>query len=109
MTLIKRPDPPTSLEHAHKVIDELWGMFEAQQAQIDDLLTKIEALESRIYGSSRNSSRAPSSDSPEQRAKPPRKPRSARKQGAPPGHPRHERRLLPTSEVDQIEIYYPAA
>ena len=32
MTLIKRPDPLTLLEHAHKVIDELWGVFEAQQA-----------------------------------------------------------------------------
>ena len=63
---------------------------------------------SQLKCSSRNSSKPPSSDSPEQKAKRPRqRQRSPRQKGGQPGHPRHERALLPEQDVDQIRQYFP--
>ena len=72
------------------------------QAIIRALLAKIQELQDRLKQSPRNSSSPPSSEHPH--AKPPRpQPRATRLRGGQPGHPRHERPLLPTEEGPQRE------
>ena len=89
---MKKPSTPKTLEEAIQVINQLWAVIE-------------QLIEQRDTDSS-NSSKPPSSDgfkSAKRRAKP----RSKRSQGAQPGHPKHERRLFPESEVDSIQRYFP--
>ena len=79
--------------------------------QLLDLVSKLEQrvaeLEENIGSSSRNSSKPPSQDSPEQRAKREKKPKSTRKKGAQPGHPGHQRVLADSSAIDEHVYYYP--
>src|SRR5215510_7859278 len=77
------------------------------QAIIRALLAKIQELQDRLNQSPRNSSSPPSSEHPH--AKPPRrKPRTARRRGGQPGHPRHERPLLPSEQCDDVIPLKPA-
>jgi transposase len=89
-----------TLEEAQQTIDALWSA-------LGEALKRIEQLEEQLRSDSRDSSKAPSRDTPEQRAKRPKKKRTGKSQGAQPGHPKHERALVPESEVDQIERFYP--
>jgi transposase len=78
------------------------------QAIIRVLLAKIQELEDRLRQSPRNSSLPSSAEHPH--AKPPRrKPASPRKPGGQPGHPKHQRPLLPTEQCDGTESLKPAA
>jgi len=61
-------------------------------------LARIAGLEARLGTNSRNSSKPPSSDPPNAAARPKRPP-SARKRGAQPGHPGTSRPLLPPDKV----------
>jgi len=76
-----------------------------------DLVVQLEQrvaeLEERAGSSSRNSSKPPSQDSPEQRANREKKPKSPRKKGAQPGHQGHQRMLVDASAVDEHIHYYP--
>ena len=94
------PTPKTLVE-AQQIIDVLW------QAQ-RELRLRIEALEEQLRTDSGTSSKPPSSDSPGQRARRRKKPRSGRSQGAQPGHPKHERSLVDVDKVDAIERFYPS-
>ena len=77
------------------------------QAIIRALLAKIEELQDRLNQSPRNSSLPPSTEHPH--AKPPgRKPQATRHRGGQPGHPRHERPLLPTEQCDDVIPLKPA-
>jgi len=77
------------------------------QAIIRALLAKIQELQDRLKQSPRNSSSPPSSEHPH--AKPPRrKPRATRPPGGQPGHPRHERPLLPSELCDDVIPLKPA-
>jgi transposase len=77
------------------------------QAIIRALLAKIEELQDQLNQSPRNSSSPPSSEHPH--AKPPRrKPRATHRPGGQPGHPRHERPLLPTEQCDDVIPLKPA-
>src|SRR6201996_1514603 len=70
------------------------------------LLAKIAELEARLNKTPQNSSRPPSTQHPH--AKPlPKKPKSKRKQGGQPGHPKHSRPLLPTDRCDELHILKP--
>ena len=107
------PQPKTLAEAQH-VIEVLWQSYQELleqnrqlQAQQQELLSRIEQLEERLVTDSGNSSKPPSSDTPEQRARRPKKPRSKRSKGGQPGHPKHERALVEFSEVDAVERYYP--
>jgi transposase len=86
-----------TLEEAQQTIDALWSA-------LGEAMKRIEQLEEQLRSDSRDSSKAPSSDT---RAKRRKKRRTGRSQGAQPGHPKHERALVPESEVDQIERFYP--
>jgi len=70
-----------------------------------ELAARIEELERQIGRSSRNSSLAPSRDSPEQRAERPKKKGSGRKQGGQPGHRGRHRPMV--ENPDRVETYWP--
>lgn len=71
------------------------------QAIIRLLLAKIAELEARLGKTPRNSSLPPSSEHPH--AKPaPKKRKSGRKRGGQPGHPKHERTLIPVEQCTQV-------
>lgn len=99
---LKGPPPqPKTLEEAQSVIEALW-------AALGEARERIERLEEQLRTDSGNSSKAPSSDSPKGRAERRRKRGSGRGQGAQPGHEKHERALVPESEVDSVERFFPA-
>jgi transposase len=69
----------------------------------------VQELQARLALNSSNSSQPPSSDWPG--TTPPKQPLtpSGLKRGAQPGHPKHERRLLPPERVTQTTTLLPAA
>ncbi len=77
------------------------------QAIIRALLAKIRELQEQLKQSPRNSSLPPSAEHPH--AKPPRpKSQAKRRPGGQPGHPKHERPLLPAQECDDVIPLKPA-
>jgi transposase len=76
------------------------------QAIIRLLLAKIAELEERLNKTPQNSSLPPSTQHPH--AKPlTGKAKSKKKRGGQPGHPKHERPLLPSGDCDDIQILKP--
>ena len=89
-------------------------MTPAVRAFVQSLLRSIGELEARIEELQRqakgktpqNSSLPPSTQHPH--AKPPsRKPKSKKKRGGQPGHPKHERPLIPTDQCDDVQPLKP--
>lgn len=100
---LKSPPPqPSSLEEAQVMIEALWG-------RLSEALERIEQLEEQLDTDSNNSSKPPSSDSPQKRANRRKKPRSSRSRGGQPGHAKHERALMPETQVDEVERFFPAS
>ena len=111
------PNSPTELEQAREVmrlqqlrIDEL----EKKAARVDELEAQVEELSRQLAelldkqgSTSRNSSKPPSSDSPEQRSQRPKRKPGSRNRGGQPGHTRHQRALYPPEQVNQVEQYFP--
>lgn len=62
------------------------------------LEARVAELEAKLNQNSSNSSKPPSSDGPHVKPAPP-KPPSGRKRGGQPGHPKHDRVILPPDEV----------
>jgi transposase len=79
----------------------------AMDRRIQQLEARVEKLERELAKSSRNSSLPPSSDSPGKQRPLRGKDRSARSQGAQPGHEGHGRELLPICAVDELIEYWP--
>jgi Transposase IS66 family/Family of unknown function (DUF6444)/zinc-finger binding domain of transposase IS66 len=105
---------PATLEEALGLLRAVWEAAERWQAEAAELraanavLTqRVAELEARLKQNSTNSSRPPSSDPPGTPAPPPRPP-SGRRRGAQPGHPAHQRALLPPEQVDQVVAHWPA-
>jgi hypothetical protein len=69
MELSEIADSVASLDEAKQLIRELVAINQGLQTEVTTLKTMVESLQSRQGTSSRNSSKAPSTDSPEQRAK----------------------------------------
>lgn len=76
------------------------------QAIIRLLLAKISELEARLNKSPRNSSVPPSTEHPHAKAAPQRE-KSGKKRGGQPGHPKHERALIPTDECQSVVTLKP--
>jgi transposase len=72
------------------------------------LLARIEALEARLNKTPQNSSLPPSSQHPHAKPAPPRQP-SGKKPGAQPGHPKHERTLIPIEQCSEVLTFKPSA
>ncbi|MFQ5464253.1 MAG: IS66 family transposase [Phycisphaerae bacterium] len=83
-------------------VESLLAVIRDQQREIDELRT-------RLGKTPQNSSLPPSSQHPHAKPVPPAKPRSPRKSGGQPGHPKHERSLIPTEQCDHVEILKPTA
>src|SRR5829696_7897005 len=96
---MKLADPPLP--------PEIWAATpSAAQALILTLQERIRELEARLGQNSANSSRPPSSDSPQTPVRP-EAPPSGRKRGGQPGHRRACRALLPVEQVDEIVVILP--
>lgn len=78
------------------------------QAVIRLLLARIAELEARLGKSPRNSSLPPSTEHPHAKPTPPRK-KSGRKPGGQPGHPKHERALIPAEQCQDVIPLIPEA
>jgi len=84
------------------------AVFAALQAQITGLEARVAELEAQSHKDSTNSSKPPSTTHPH--AKPPRsKPKSRRPAGGQPGHPKHERDLVPTEQCQAVLACVPTA
>lgn len=77
------------------------------QAIIRLLLARIVELESRLNQSPQNSSLPPSSQHPHARPAP-AKPKSKKRPGGQPGHPKHERALIPAEQCQEVVTLKPA-
>ncbi len=110
----KEAPVPATLEEALGLVRTLGEAAERWRAEATELrqanaaLTqRVQELEARLKQNSTNSSRPPSSDLPGTPAPPPRH-RSGRQRGAQPGHPAHQRALVPPEQVDQVVAHWPA-
>jgi transposase len=82
---------------------EVLALIQWQARQIAQLQREVAALKARLHQDATNSSLPPSTAHPH--AKPPTaQPKSKRKHGGQPGHPKHERALVP---VDQCQAVVP--
>jgi transposase len=87
---------------------EVVAFLRWQAAQIDRLTARVAEREARLGKDSTNSSKPPSTDHPH--AKPVRpKPTTPRKPGGQPGHPKHERALIPTGDCRAVVPCLPTA
>ena len=68
------------------------------EAQVAALTARVAELEARLNQDSSNSSKPPSSDGPHVKPAPPRSP-SGKRRGGQPGHPKHDRLILPPDVV----------
>ena len=68
------------------------------EMRVAELEQQVTDLQARLGQNSSNSSKPPSSDGPHVKPAPP-KPPSGKRRGGQPGHPRHDRVILPPDEV----------
>lgn len=93
-------------------------MTPAVRAFVELLIKRIESLETEVADlkselaawkkTPRNSSLPPSSQHPHAKPAPPRQP-SGKKPGGQPGHPKHERTLIPTEQCSDVKTLKPSA
>jgi transposase len=87
--------PPELLADLPPAVVAYIRWLEARVAQLEG---RVADLEAKLSRNSTNSSRPPSSDPPSVKRAPPR-PKSGKKPGGQPGHPKHERALVGTPDV----------
>ena len=103
------PPLPDTLEDAHRIIGLLWDELKRLMAHVEAQAARITELEEKLNGNSGNSSTPPSQDRMKGHADQGQRKSSGRKKGGQPGHVHNARELLPESEMDVIERYYPEA
>ena len=83
---------------------ELQSKLGELQSKLEETLRRNAELEAKLAQNSTNSSKPPSSALPSHEKKKPPKRRKAgkRNRGGQPGHKRHERKLVPESEVSEV-------
>jgi transposase len=96
-----------TLEEALALVRALWAELVQLRGAYAQLQTRVQELEARLGQNSTNSSRPPSADPPAAPARP-RPPPTGRPRGAQPGHPGHQRTLVPVEQVDQVVEHWPA-
>lgn len=84
--------------------DERIAELERENAE---LRRRVAALEEMVGRNSQNSSTPPSKDLRKPKARP-KKSKTGRKRGAQPGHPKHERPLVPAEQVDEFVELHPS-
>ena len=83
--------PIRTLEEALAIVRVLWE-------EVVRLRARVRELEARPGQNSTNSSRPPSADPPDAPTRPPEPP-TGRTRGAQPGHPAHQRVLVPAEQA----------
>src|SRR5207253_11499218 len=96
--MMERPSAAT-LEEALALLPVLWD-------EVVRLRARVQELEARLGQNSTNSSCPPSRDPPEAPPRPPAPP-TGRQRGGQPGHPPHQRALVPPEAVDQTVAHWP--
>ena len=84
----------------------LQAVIDHYEKRIAELEQKVADLESRLKTSPRNSSLPPSSEHPHAKPTPTEKP-AGKKRGGQPGHPQHERKLIPTELCHAVHTLKP--
>jgi transposase len=112
MSLSQPPITPEQLQALPPDVQTLVvGIINHYEQRLADYEQRIDKLEAELAGfkkNPRNSSLPPSTEHPH--AKPPRdKKKSKKKRGGQPGHPKHERPLIPTEECDKVVPLFPEA
>jgi transposase len=79
-----------------------------RDARVAELEAELAGLRGEAGKNSRNSSKPPSSDSPDQRKDRSKPPGSGRKRGGQPGHEGSQRALLPPEKVTRTRPHFPA-
>jgi transposase len=97
--MLPEPPRPTTLEEATAMLRLVWE-------ELVRLREENAALRVRLSQTSRNSSRPPSSDPPAAPKALPAPP-TGRRRGGQPGHPPHQRTLVPPEQVDQVVPHWP--
>ena len=77
-------------------------MTPAVRAFVDMLLDRISKLEARLGLNPQNSSLPPSTQHPHAKPPPKKNKGKRKKRGGQPGHPRHQRDLIPSEECDAV-------
>jgi transposase len=101
-------DRETLVELVLHLVAEQATAIAALQEQVAALQRENAELRARLGQHSSNSSRPPSSDLPGTRA-PAKRPPRGRRPGGQPGHPGHQRVLLPLEQVDRVIPLVPTA
>ena len=98
--------PPQTLAEALDLLQVVCAELAALRAENARLQARVQALEARLGQNSTNSSRPPSSDPPETPPRPPPPP-TGRRRGGQPGHPPHQRGVVPPEQVDAVVVHWP--
>lgn len=83
--------------------------IEALKRTVDDLRKEVADLKAQLGKTPRNSSKPPSSEHPHNKPDPPPKKKSGKKRGGQPGHPKHQRDLIPAEKCSQVVPLKPTA
>ena len=98
-----RDDRIEQLERELAEKDEIIAQQAARIAELEKRVTQLEQslreYKELLSRNSQNSSKPPSKD---ERKYPKRKAKSGRKRGGQPGHPKHQRPMVPSEQVDEV-------
>ena len=100
------PPPPIPAEEMAALPPEFRALLQRVIDHYERRIAKLEAELRAVRKTPQNSSRPPSSQPP--RAKPvPSASSATKKRGGQPGHPKHERSLIPAHECDAVVALRP--
>lgn len=100
------PQHPVTPEQLQALPPDIEALIVAIIDHYEQRITKLEAELAALKKTPRNSSLPPSTEHPH--AKPPRdKSKSKKKRGGQPGHPKHERKLIPTEQCSKVVALFP--
>jgi transposase len=94
-----------TVDHRDQLIAEQCALIAELRSENEALRKRVGELEARLNQNSTNSSKPPSTDPPGTPGK--GRQGSGRQAGGQPGHKRHLRELLPTDQVDHLNILRP--
>src|SRR5258707_14129983 len=108
MTTMSSVPPPVTAAQIAALPPEFRALLQAVSDHYEKRIAALEAEVAALKKSPRNSSLPPSTEHPH--AKPvPQRTKSGKKPGGQPGHPKHERSLIPTDQCHAVVSVKPNA